>query len=189
MRTMGRSLLAFQQMIQRDDFLVLDTETTGLNNTAEIVQIAIIDSQDHVLLDTLVKPVRRIPYDVIRIHGISNESVHGAPTWAEISPTVTELLQDRDLIVYNADFDHRMLVQSTALADLSHTNWKSFSRWWCAMNAYKEYNMRNRRGYQRGYKLTMAAQRFGIPTAGAHNALADARMTLKVAKAMVQVDL
>ncbi len=181
-----RNLLAFQQMVQRNDFLVLDTETTGLHSTAEIVQIAIVDAQDNVLLDTLVKPVHRIPRDVIRIHGITNDQVRDVPTWAEITTTVADLLRDRDLVVYNAAFDHKMLNQSAAVAQLPRTNWKSFSRWWCAMNTYAEYYAYRQHRRKRNYKLTVAAQHCGIATTGAHNALADSRMTLQVVKAMAK---
>ena len=42
---------------------ILDTETTGLDNQAEIVEISIIAQQGQVVLDTLVKPLRPIPAD------------------------------------------------------------------------------------------------------------------------------
>ena len=50
-------------------FLLLDTETTGLNtNTSEIVQIAVICSHGATILDTLVKPRNAIPKEAIAIH-------------------------------------------------------------------------------------------------------------------------
>ena len=39
----------------------MDTETTGLDEQSEIVEISLIDSDGTVLLDTLVKPLERIP--------------------------------------------------------------------------------------------------------------------------------
>ncbi|MBP1702194.1 MAG: putative exonuclease [Chloroflexi bacterium] len=47
--------------------LFLDTETTGLNELAEIVEISIVDYNGITLLDTLVRPRRSIPPDAIRI--------------------------------------------------------------------------------------------------------------------------
>ena len=90
-----QSLLAFKQMIQQGDYLVLDTETTGIHQ-AEIVQIAVVDSADNVLLDTLVKPVSRIPYDATRIHGITDSMVAEAPGWGEITEQVEALRNSND---------------------------------------------------------------------------------------------
>lgn len=181
-----QDMAAFEQMIQQDDFLVLDTETTGLHGTAEIVQIAIVNAQGDVLLDTLVKPIHYIPPDTTRIHGITNEMVVNAPPWAEVTNQVTDLLNDRDVVVYNAIFDRKLMHQSAAVARLPKTDWKSFSRWWCAMLAYSEdFATQRRQRYRRNYKLVEAARHYGIPVNGAHHALADAHMTLALVKAMV----
>ena len=63
---------------------ILDTETTGLYDDAEIVEISIIDENGGVLLDTLVKPLKPIPAEATAIHGITNEMVATAPTWVAI---------------------------------------------------------------------------------------------------------
>lgn len=63
------SLLA-QQWLD-DNRLFIDTETTGLGDDAEIVEICIIDSHGFILLNTLVKPTKPIPDEAIAIHGIT----------------------------------------------------------------------------------------------------------------------
>ena len=185
-----QSLLAFKQMIQQGDYLVLDTETTGIHQ-AEIVQIAVVDSADNVLLDTLVKPVSRIPYDATRIHGITDSMVAEAPGWGEITEQVEALLRGRNLVVYNAVFDRRMMYQSAEFARLPKVEWKTCSRWWCAMEAFAEAYAMSRftyasrgRGRARWHKLAMAARHYGIPVKDAHSALGDARLTLALVRAM-----
>jgi DNA polymerase III subunit epsilon len=64
-------------------FLLLDTETTGLD-FAEVVEIAIINHNKEVLLNTLVKPLDPIPDEAIAIHGITNEMVETATSFASI---------------------------------------------------------------------------------------------------------
>lgn len=104
--------------------IVLDTETTGLDNDAEIVEIAIIDSWGTPLLNTLVKPKTPITPEVTAINGITNEMLKDAPCWEVIRPLVKTIFEDNcfDLpqdksefhkaYAYNAKFDQRMLIQS-----------------------------------------------------------------------------
>src|SRR5690349_6382880 len=98
MQTQSQQLIGFLNMARRNDFLVLDTETTGLH-TGEIGQIAIVDHMGRVLMDTLVKPVLGIPSDAQRIHGISEAMVSDAPGWNLIAPKVMDIVKGKDLIV------------------------------------------------------------------------------------------
>jgi DNA polymerase III epsilon subunit-like protein len=62
----------------------LDTETTGFGKRAEIVDIAVVDGGGQVLFESLVRPTRRIPAEVIAIHGITNADVKDAPEWGDL---------------------------------------------------------------------------------------------------------
>jgi DNA polymerase III epsilon subunit-like protein len=95
-------------------WVVLDTETTGLEPGCEIVQIAVVCGDGEVLLDTLVKPVQPIPDEVSQIHGITNADVQDAPGFLEVWPCVVEAIGARDLLVYNASFDLMMRHASLA---------------------------------------------------------------------------
>lgn len=61
-----------------------DTETTGQDRNAEVCEIAIVDEHENVLFESLVKPSKPIPQAATKIHGITNEMVANAPTFAEI---------------------------------------------------------------------------------------------------------
>lgn len=98
-----------------NNFYVIDTETTGVGKGDEVVQIGIFDKHGEVVLDTLVKPTKRIPARVIDVHGISNEAVADAPTFADLHTTLSGILAGVPLIAYNMDFDWRMLQQSSAV--------------------------------------------------------------------------
>src|SRR5688572_29960828 len=101
----------FRKALTGKEFLVLDTETTGLYD-GEIVQIAIIDSDANVLLDTLVKPVKPIPADATAIHGITDEMCKDAPVWAQITGHIESIISGKLLVVYNATFDRGMMHKS-----------------------------------------------------------------------------
>lgn len=179
------NLPAFKAMIRAGDFVVLDTETTGIQQ-GEIVQIGIVDAQGNVLLDTLVKPLGAIPYETTKVHGITDAMVADAPGWAAVTQQVEAILRGRHVVVYNAPFDRKMMHQSAERCGLPRTDWKTFSTWWCAMEAFAlEYVGGRFYGrYPRNHKLVVAAQHYNIPVRDAHNALGDALMTLHVVRAL-----
>lgn len=185
-----RGLEAFKAMIRRGNYLVLDTETTGLER-GEIVQVAVIDATGSVLLDTLVQPRGKIPADATRIHGIDSLTVAEAPSWALISPQLQELLAGHDVVIYNAVYDRKMMHQSAEAAGLPKVDWKSFTRFWCAMEAFAEVfgDWNDYRQSYRWKKLSDAAQYYQIADVGpAHSALGDCLTTLFVVRRMAGLE-
>lgn len=162
----------------------LDTETTGLDGQAEIVDIAVISGEGEVLLETLVRPVRRIPLVASGVHGICDGDVADAPAWDAIFPEFERITQGRRIVVYNADFDRRIVSQCCAqyaLAALELT-------WQCAMRAYAEFCAEpGKQGGFKWHRLDRAANRFGV-SPGGHRALADAIVCRAVVLGMAQLD-
>ena len=181
------SLFRFRAELNQQPYVILDTETTGLHE-GEIVQIAIIDNHKRILLDTLVKPSCKIPYEAYRIQGISDEMVANGPTWAEISTLVYRIIRDQNLIVYNAIYDRRMMHQSAQAAQLPKIDWKNHARWFCAMTAFSElygdYNEYH--GSYRWQRLSTAASYFNADVMNAHTALGDCVMTHAVVEGMLK---
>ncbi|MEU0743976.1 3'-5' exonuclease [Streptomyces sp. NPDC006134] len=87
------------------DVLVLDTETTGLDEDARIVELAVLNSRGEVLLDTLLNPGVPVPDDAAAIHGITTEALVGAPTFSDVLVQLTGLLDGKRCLIYNKWFD------------------------------------------------------------------------------------
>ena len=166
---------------------ILDTETTGLDDKAEIVEISIIDQLGNVVFDSLVKPQQPIPAEATAIHGITNDMVATAPSWADIHDEVCRLISSKPLVIYNADYDMRLMAQTAALYGLKPVTADAGVH--CAMLAYAEFygDWNDYKGSYRGQRLTSAAAQQGVVTDGqAHRALADVMMTLGVLQAMAR---
>ena len=176
-------------VIRGGEFLILDTETTGLER-GEVVQISVIDSTGAALINTLVKPIESIPASTTRIHGITNGMVATAPRFADIVENLRQTISGKHVIVYNAVYDRKMLHQSAEAAGIEKTDWRALSRWWCAMEGFAEvygdYNSM-RRSY-RWQKLSTAAQYYHLPVVDAHSALGDCLTTLAICKRMAGIE-
>lgn len=93
--------------------VVFDTETTGLEPTDRIVQIAGVRIARGRLtgerFETLVDPGRPIPPASTAIHHISDEMVDGAPDTTAALTAFHHFAEDTVLIAHNAPFDMGML--------------------------------------------------------------------------------
>lgn len=122
------------------DPLFLDTETTGIDNHAEICEIAVLDADGTALVDTLVRPTQPISAGARQVHGITDDDVRDAPTFAEVAPTLQKILDDREVVVYNADYDVRLMRQSAQALRLPRQTWNSPPRFHCAMGLYAQFH-------------------------------------------------
>jgi len=166
--------------------VILDTETTGLDYLARMVQFAAIDIAGNTLLDTLINPGIPIPAGATRIHGITNDNVADAPTLPVVLPEINQILRRASrIIVYNADYDRRIIGQHiAAYAPNEITNRLDTLYWECAMYQYARFigEWDEYHGNYRWQKLP------AIPGVQAHNALGDCLSTLAIIKEMAAAE-
>lgn len=159
--------------------IYLDTETTGLKQTDQIVEICLLDHDGTVLLDSLVKPTVKIPPDATRVHHITDAMVADAPTWPELWPQLEPILAQRRSAIYNAEYDLRLLQQSHRAHGLM---WSTPVSSFCVMKLYAqfrgEWNSRSRS--YRWYSLEDARRQCGLDLPNAHRACADTLLTRAV---------
>lgn len=152
------SALWARRVLDDSTCVILDTETTGLHDSARIVEIAVFGVDGTVLLDSLVNPGVSIPEAATRIHGITDAAVSTAPTFSDLTVPLTTALHNRKVVIYNRDFDKRRLavelhhhysarwvnlekarngrrrIHPAARAWLAAQTWED-----CAMGAYAEW--------------------------------------------------
>lgn len=196
------SAIVWARQILETDCVVLDTETTGLDNNAEVCQIGIINKNGDILLDQLIKPQQPIPPDATRIHGITNQMIKDAPTVLELESQLVTALKGKTVIIYNADYDARLLRQSFLAREATPENvpyklpedhvfhYRSFKPE-CAMEAFAAFygDWNDYKGSYTWKRLTVAAKYFQLDTHGAHGAITDCLMTLGVVRGMAATPL
>lgn len=173
-------------LLNRRDVLILDTETTGLGTSAELVELAIIDTTGKVLVDELIKPTVSVPPDASRIHGITDSVLRkaGAKTWPLHYDSVRKIvLASNMLLVYNLEYDERIIRQTCGKYDLR--NPLGSIRRQCFMLKYAEYRgLPGRYGGYRWHKLEDAYSHECGNSTQEHRALSDCRMVLDVMQAV-----
>ena len=183
-----------REIIQQDP-IFLDTETTGLGLEDEIVELAIVTIDGDLLLNVRIQPTIPIPEQATRIHGITNEQIKNAPTFPVIWPVIRYFLNKRTMVIYNADYDTRMLVQSAAPYDLELREdveeFIQFSKIHCAMKLYADFygEWDYQHGNYRWQSLGKAAEQCELTLdTNLHNALEDAKLTAKIMRLVADFD-
>lgn len=154
----------------------LDTETTGLERGDEIVEISIIDDTGECLFDSLVRPSQPIPAGATRVHHITDEMVKTARPWPILWPQIRSLLIGRLVVIYNAEFDLRMMAQSHGRYKLP---WRENLNSLCAMQLYAQYRGEWDTRYRsyRFVRLEDAGKQCKIALPNSHRAKDDAVLT------------
>ena len=103
-------------------FIILDTETTGLevhqgHRVIEIGAVLLNDrkkSTDH--FHTYLNPARLIDEEASKVHGITNEDLDDQPPFEEIAEEFLEFIEGSTLVIHNAAFDVGFLNNELQLA-------------------------------------------------------------------------
>ncbi|QWI25661.1 3'-5' exonuclease (plasmid) [Bacillus mycoides] len=119
----------------KNRYLILDTQTTGLNSTDQIIEIAVIDLDGKTLLNTLVKPTILIPDNITMIHGITDEMTKKGRTWFSVYNELCDIVSNKTLLIYNAEFDLSMLSYTCYAHDIPSSSFKAE----CIMDLYATY--------------------------------------------------
>jgi DNA polymerase-3 subunit epsilon len=165
----GGNSAAKDQIDDQTEYIVIDTETTGLYKKDRIVEIACVVFKNGKMLEewsTLINPSRDV--GPTHIHKITPSMVSIAPTFSQISNDFLRLLSGRVVVCHNASFDVRMLKQEFERIAID----VDFGNPFCTMIAARQT-------LPSGLdSLSEACKELGIQLEGVHSALGDARMTM-----------
>ena len=153
----------------------MDTETTGLSpeSGGKICEIAVSVSQGRRVVDefsTLLNPGLPMSPEVIAIHGITNEMVKDAPSFADVLPRLLGLLDNCVIVAHNADFDVSFLRAEFAACGMRFPPYPVVDTLKLARKSGK---------FERN-RLGLIAEELGISCQGWHRAMADTKMAEQI---------
>lgn len=96
-------------------FAVVDIETTGSDqseNQNYIIQFSCTFVKNYKIIgsfNSFINPMIKIPNDITKLTGISNEMVSKAPTFSEIADKIYKLLNNTIFVAHNVNFDFSFL--------------------------------------------------------------------------------
>ena len=164
--------------------LVLDTETTGVDATAEVLQFSAIWADGTEAANMYIKPVHTTEWPrAMAVNHISPADVAKCPPMSEVKDNIEALLMESKAIVgYNLPFDLNMLYQNgvnlpsekdVEFIDLMIPFAEIYGEWSDYFDDYK------------WQKLITCANYYGYQGDGWHDSLADTRATLYCFKKML----
>lgn len=174
-----------------DEFVVIDTETTGLNKSRDkIVEIAAVrfkNGKATEIFETLVNPGKAIPADVSDINHITDDMVADCPTIEQIMPAFDRFVGASAVVGHNLDFDLGFILAAGSRID--HIKRK----YYCTYEQAKRMLKKPRRKWDaelqtymedfdsdwdvENHKLGTLCTYYGIVAPDQHRASADAYVT------------
>ena len=171
----GSDLTSFE-----DEFVVFDIETTGLSPlSCKITEIGAVLVKKGEVLDrfqTFVDPETTIPAEIVKLTGITDDMVKGAPKDNEAVADFIKFIGNRTLIAHNASFD------MSFIRKVAEDNRIPFA------NSYLDTVSMSRFANPelKKHKLNIIAEYFNIGEFNHHRASDDAEMCGKIFYRMVE---
>ncbi|MCH4170396.1 MAG: ribonuclease H-like domain-containing protein [Lactobacillus sp.] len=99
--------------VKKQIYAVVDLETTGTKRGVDqVIQFGCVMIQKNKIVNTIsqnINPKQAIPRAITDLTGIDASQVQDAPTFAEIGPSLRNMLEDTIFVAHNVNFDFPFL--------------------------------------------------------------------------------
>ena len=169
-----------RMLLARPDVLIAATKKTSFQPSAEVIEVALIDTAGTVRLDLVILPTGTITREATGAHGIDRDELQRlhAPHYRDVHSEIAAHLSAAEVVLaYDAPLEKRALHRTAAGYELELPD----ADWRCLRIAYSEFHglADRKEGGLRRWTLAQAARREGIALAKPHlRALGDCRTIL-----------
>ena len=168
--------------MKKKRYAIIDVETTGGRPARDkITEIAIVLHDGEKILEqysTLLNPERTIPYNIIRITGITDEMVKDAPKFYEVAKKIVEMTEGAIFVAHNVRFDYNFIREEFKRLGFTYTR-----KQLCTVRLSRK----TMPGF-RSYSLGNLIKRLGIKVDARHRALADTLATVTLFEKILAIE-
>jgi DNA polymerase-3 subunit epsilon len=176
-----------------DDYIVIDTETTGLpdeNGLPGIVTLGITVVRGREIAESIefeIRPTRAISEEAQAVHGITDEQAAAFETFESQWSQIADYFKDQLIVIHNASFDWPILLDHVARYDVTMPEIKGV---FCSQKAATPWaQVKNLPCSHRGPSLDLLTEVLGIENLrakgdGIHGAEIDSRQAARVIELM-----
>lgn len=176
-----------------DEYIALDTETTGLsdeNGPPDIVTLGITLVRNREIAESVefkTRPQKRISEEAQSIHGITNEQAAEFESFESQWSQIVDYLKDQLIVIHNASFDWPILIDHVARY---HLNMPYIKGVFCSQKAAIPWAQAMKLPCShRGPSLDTLRQELGVEDlrgkeGGIHGAEIDSRQAARVVERM-----
>ena len=176
-----------------DDYIVIDTETTGLpdeNGLPDIVTLGITVVRGREIAETIefeIRPTRAISEQAQAIHSITDEQAAAFETFESQWSQIADYFKDQLIVIHNASFDWPILLDHVTRYDVTMLQIKGV---FCSQKvAIPWAQAKNLSCSHRGPSLDLLTEVLGVEdlrsmSGGKHGAAIDSRQTSRVIELM-----
>lgn len=107
------------------NYVFMDTETTGVTNNDEVVNLAFIDKDTQMVYNSYFKPSIKMTPEASAVSGITDEFLANKPSILEEWENIKKALNSRRYAIYNKSFDERMIRATMSKLSLHTYNIKT----------------------------------------------------------------
>jgi DNA polymerase III epsilon subunit family exonuclease len=159
-----------REFLKKGKYVVVDFETTGFNPQKDkIIEIGIVKTANGIIIDTLdmlINPGIRIPKEIVKKTGISDELVKNMLHINDVIEQVREFISDNYFIAHNVVFDASFY--KVALGGTLPETFTTIDTLYMARHLYPDLM---------NHKLDTLIRMFNLPVENRHRALSDALST------------
>ena len=159
--------------LRLEDFVVIDTETTGLSNDAEVIEIAVVGLDKTCLYHSTFYPTVDVDKMAGAVNHFSKRKLKGSPLIVDEWQKIVDAIGGKKILCHNAPYDKRLMVQTFKRYNIPFDIGSLFE------DAYDSREIAKKWLRTKSFSLNNLAHLVGIEREELHKATDDCVMTVE----------